>query len=93
MAILNLGEAPHDPIERLLWLSGVREAAERELDAAYQRAYYEARLSGRFDAALSLGLHSKKRALRWTRRENNASKRLVRWGDGADPSSTLFTGP
>lgn len=92
MAILNLDDAPHDPIERLLWLSGVKEAAERELDAAYQRAYYECRLSGRFPAALSLGLHSKKRALRWTRRENNRSQRIVRWGDGADPSSTAYEG-
>lgn len=92
MAILNLGEAPHDPLERLLYLSGVREAALRELDEAYQRAYYEARLSGRFDAALSLGLHSKKRALRWTRRENNANMRLIRWNDGVDSTSTAFTG-
>ena len=92
MAILNLDDAPHEPLERLLWLSGVREAAEAELDAAYQRAYYEARLSGRFDAALSLGLHSKKRALRWTRRENNANRRIVRWGDGVDPSSSAYDG-
>lgn len=92
MSILNLDEAPHDPIERLLWLGGVREAAERELDEAYQRAYYEARLSGRFAAALSLGLHSRKAALRFTRRENNANRRIVRWGDGQDPTSSAYSG-
>lgn len=92
MSILNLTDAPHDPIERLLWLSGVREAAEAELDAAYQRAYYEARLSGRLTMALTLGLHSKKRALKYTRQENNSNQRLVRWNDGADPSSTAYTG-
>lgn len=92
MSILNLSDAPHDPIERLMWLSGVREAAEAELDAAYQRAYYESRLSGRLTAALSLRLHSKKRVLAFTRRENNANQRLVRWNDGVDQTSTAYTG-
>ncbi len=92
MTILNLDDAPHDPLEKLLYLSGVNEAVSAELDAAYQSAYFEARLSGRFDAALGLGLHSKKTALRFTRRENVARSRMLRWGDRLDPSSTTYAG-
>lgn len=83
-------DAPHDPIERLLWLSGAAEAAKAEIEDAFAKAYYEARLSGRLDVAVDLGLHSKSTVLRLTRRENNASQRMVRWGDGADPTSTAF---
>ena len=90
--ILNLGEAPDDAIQRLLWLSGVKEAAMRELDDAYAEAYFEARLTGRFDAALDLHLHGRKRALAMTRSVNNARRRMVRWGDGADPSSSAYSG-
>lgn len=92
MAILNLDGIPDDPIEALLWLSGVLEAVHSELDEAYQRAYFDARLTGRFDTALSLGLHGKYAALRMTRRENVTRSRMVRWGDGLDPSSTAYTG-
>jgi hypothetical protein len=90
--ILNLDAAPEDSIERLIWLSGVKEQALKELDAAYQTAYYEARLSGRFDLALRLGLHSKARALKMTRRENNSRGRSLRWGDGEDPTSSAYGG-
>lgn len=90
--ILNLEEAPSDPLQRLLWLSGVKQAAQRELEEAYAEAYFEARISGRFDAALSLGLHGKKRALAWTRRVNNARARMVRWGDGIDRTSSAYKG-
>lgn len=88
--ILNLTPAPDDPIERLMWLSGVAEQAQKELTQAYQTAYYEARLSGRFRSAVRLSLHSKKRALQMTRRENNARGRTVRWNDGEDPTSSAY---
>ena len=81
--ILNLDQAPADPIERLIWLGGVHEQAQTELNAALQTAYFEARLSGRLDAALALRLHSPKRILAFTRAENEARGRTVkRWGDG-----------
>jgi hypothetical protein len=90
--ILNLDDAPESPIERLLWLSGVMEEVKRELDADFARTYYEARVSGAFDTALGLGLHSKKRALAFTRRENERRGRTVRWNDGIDPTSTAYAG-
>lgn len=90
--ILNLNDAPEDAIERLLWLSGVKEQAQKELDEAFQQAYYEARLTERFDTALRLRLHSKKRALQMTRRENNSRGRSLRWGDGLDPMSSAYSG-
>jgi hypothetical protein len=90
--ILNLEEMPEQPIERLLWLSGVMEAVKAELDVEFAEAYYEARLEGTFDTATGLGLHSKKRALAFTRGENERRGRAVRWGDGVDPTSTAFTG-
>lgn len=81
--ILNLDEAPSDPIERLLWLGGVMKAVRRELDTAFRLAYYEARLQGVFPQALALGLHSRKRAVAWTRNENEARGRTVsHWRDG-----------
>jgi hypothetical protein len=92
MSILNLNDAPSDPLERLLWLSGVKEAAARELEDAYAKAYAEARMERRFDAALSLHLHGKKRALAFTRRWNSSQSRMIRWGDGIDPTSTAFDG-
>lgn len=90
--ILNLSDMPEDPLERLLWLSGVKQAVARELDDAYADAYAQARLTGRFEMALSLGLHGKKRALALTRRWNNNQARMVRWGDHIDRTSSAYDG-
>lgn len=80
--ILDLSPMPDDPIERLLWLSGVKEAVAAQMDSVWQDAYFDARLSGRLDTALDLGLHSRKRVMAWTRAGNEARGRMVRWGDG-----------
>lgn len=90
MTLLDLSAAPEDALERLLWLSGVMEQAKNELDKAFAESYYEARLSGRFDAAVGLGLHGKYTALRFSRRENLSRGRSIRWGDGIDPTSTNY---
>lgn len=90
--ILNLDDAPDEPIERLAWLSGVMEEVKSELDAEFAAAYYEARLRQVFGHALALGLHSKKRALAYTRHENERRGRTIRWNDGADPTSTAYSG-
>lgn len=79
--LLNLDGMPHDALERLLWLSGVMEQVNRELEPEWQRAYYDARLQQRLDAAEALKLHSHKRIMTFTRRENNSRGRGVRWGD------------
>lgn len=79
--LLNL-DLPDDAVERLMYLSGVMRAVKTELDAAYQLAYFEARQRGQFDSALGLGLHSEKKALTFTRAENEARGRMIRWGDG-----------
>lgn len=92
MRLLNLDDAPEAPIERLMWLSGVMEQVRSELDAEFARAYYEARLQKQFPAALALRLHSRKRALAFTRQENERRGRTVRWQDGYDPTSTAYTG-
>jgi hypothetical protein len=44
-------------------------------------------MTGRLDAALALGLHSRNGVLRRTRHENEARGRMMRWGDRADPTS------
>jgi len=80
--LVDFSDAPDDPIERLMWLSGVREQTQRELDHEYQKAYFESRLQQRFKFALDLHLHSKKRALAFTRAENEARGRPLKWGDG-----------
>ena len=86
MSILRL-DPPADPIERIIFLDSVLEAVSEELDVAYSEAYFQARLQGRLDAALSAGRASRKRALAWTRRWNEATGRQVRWGDRADATS------
>lgn len=84
MSLIDLAKVPYpnDPIKRLLWLSGVREQVENELNALYATAYFEARQTGRLDTALSLGIHSRKRVMAFTRHENNRTGRQWRWGDG-----------
>ena len=90
MSILNLTDAPTDPIERIAWLAGVHEAVASELDSAFSEAYFNARLSGRFEAAVSAGPYARKRALAYTRRENQRRGRTIRWNDGLDMTSTAY---
>ena len=92
MPILNLTKAPTDPVARVMWLDGVMEAVKSELDEQYERAYYGARVQGRFDAAVQAGKASKSKALAYCRRQNEKMGRPMRWGDGRDPSSTNFSG-
>lgn len=83
MTLVDLSSAPVDPIERLAWLSGIDQALRREVNDAWQQTYFEARMKGQFDTALALKLHPKKRALAWTRHENEARGRAIsNWGDG-----------
>lgn len=80
--ILNLRNAPDDPIERLVWLGGVKDQVEAEMNAQWSEAYFWARFTGRLDAALALGIHSRKRVMAYTRAENEHRARMIRWGDG-----------
>lgn len=79
--ILNLDDAPHDAIERLVYLNGVLKQVHDELDPAWQEAYFDARFTGRLDQADALGYHSHKRIMQFTRNENEKRGRQVRWGD------------
>jgi hypothetical protein len=79
---IDFSEAPYDPIERLAWLSGAKAAFDTQTNALWQETYFEARLTGRFQPALDLRLHSKKRALAFTRAENERRGRPMKWGDG-----------
>jgi hypothetical protein len=90
MDLLNLTEAPEDPIARIMWLSGVMEKVTAELDEAFSTAYFDARLQGNLEAAVHAGPYARKRVLALTRRANNKRGRTVRWGDGADPTSTVY---
>ena len=80
--ILDTADAPEDPIERLMWLSGVREQVERELDGLFEESYFWARMTGRLEEAVSLALHSRRRVLAFTRAGNEKVGRSVRWRDG-----------
>jgi hypothetical protein len=79
--LLNLDDAPEDPIERLIWLGGVATQVERELEPEWRASYFNARLTGRISAARKLQLHSRKRIMAWTRAENERRGRQVRWND------------
>lgn len=80
--ILNTSRMPTDAVEKIIWLDSVEEQVKKELEGLYEQAYFEARTQGRFQSALDVGRTSRKRALRWTRRFNEATGRTVRWGDG-----------
>lgn len=81
--ILNLDEAPQDPVQRIVWLDGVLAAVRKELNHALEDAYFEARVQGVFDVALRNGAASTKRALAYTRHGNEARGRVVKaWNDG-----------
>lgn len=90
MNLLNLDEMPNDPIRALMWLSGVKEQVATELDAAFGSAYFDARLQGLMEQAIKAGPFAKKRALAYSRHENQRRGRTVRWGDGLDPTSTAY---
>lgn len=79
--ILNLDDGPSDPIERLIWLGGVMGQVRTELESEFQQAYFWARFTGRLEDAEALGLHSHKRVMAYTRAENEARGRMIRWGD------------
>jgi hypothetical protein len=80
--LLDLSEAPKDPVERLIWLGGVKDQVAEEMDVEWTEAYFWARFTGRLDQALALGLHSRKRVMAYTRHGNERVGRTVRWGDG-----------
>lgn len=89
--LLDLRNAPTDAIERIIYLDSVLGVVHDELEDAYAAAYFEARIQRRFPDALRVGKMSKKRALALTRKRNEQTGRSVRWGDGADPSSTAYS--
>lgn len=88
--ILNLDEAPAEPAARLVWLSGVKQAVEAELDSAYADVYAQLRREGRIEWAIKFGSHGRKRILALTRRWNREQGQMVRWNDGIDRTSSLY---
>lgn len=90
--ILNLSEAPRDAAERLVWLTGVKQAALTELDLAYAETYATLRREGRFEWAVAQKFHGKKKALAYTRMWNRLKGGLTRWNDGLDLHSTNYRG-
>lgn len=83
MQIIDLSQAPTDPIQRIVWLGGVQAAVKKEVDTAFQEAYFDARIKGMLGEAISLAIHSRKRIMAWTRHANEARGRVIRhWNDG-----------
>lgn len=76
---VSLGDLPKDPIARIEALADVERALLDAVEQEYQRAYFDARLAGRMDEAFALKVHPKKMALAFTRAENEARGRSVRW--------------
>jgi hypothetical protein len=78
---IDLSDAPQDAIELLVWLSGARNAFDAQIEPMWQRAYFDARFTGRLDEAENLRLHSHKKIMEYTRAENERRGRMIRWGD------------
>lgn len=89
-SILDLHDAPEDPLERLVWLTGVEKRVAAELEAERQRVTFEIRLAGGLENLIGLGLYSRTRILKWARAENRRRGMSVRWNDNADPKSSGF---
>lgn len=92
MGILKLDGMPDDPAQRLLWLSGVKQAAQTELDDLFAETYAALRHQGRIQWAIGQRLHGKKRILALTRQWNRQQGRMIRWNDGIDNTSTAYRG-
>lgn len=90
MSILNLGDMPDDPAQKLLWLSGVKQAVQTELDEEFASVYAQLRREGRLAWAIGVGLHGKKRILALTRQWNRSQASMYRWNDGLDRTSTVY---
>jgi hypothetical protein len=90
MSILSLDDAPTDPIARLVWLGGVKEQVAKELDDAFAAAYFDARLKRQMEQAVRQGPFAMKRALAYSRRENERRGRPIRWGDRLDATSSAY---
>lgn len=89
--MLNIADAPEDPIELLSWAVTQRERINDELDRLTADALFDARLENRFEEAVAASGLSYSRALRLTRNVNEQRGRQVRWRDALDGRST-FTG-
>jgi hypothetical protein len=79
--LIDVTNAPDDPIQRLIWLSDIQDQALAVIDQQAQLAYFQARMQGQLDTAIDLGLHAKKQIIAMTRHENENRGRLIRWGD------------
>lgn len=78
---LDLTGLPDDPLEALAFLLDVEAQVKGELERAYARTYFEARLGGVIDVAIDLRRHGRKRILAMTRRLNYEGGSSVRWRD------------
>ena len=81
-SLVDLDGAPAETLHRIVWLDEYLRLLREEVDAELQRCYFEARLQGQMEAALSVAPHGRKTFLAMTRNESEARGRTVRWGDG-----------
>lgn len=89
--LLDLTGLPDDPMERLAALLDAEEEVTAQLEAAYARAYFDARFSGQIEHAIGLLRHSRRDILAMTRRLNREGGGAIRWGDGIDPKSSTYS--
>lgn len=87
---MNLDDMPDDAAARLLFLSGVKQAVQTELDDVFAETYAALRHQGRIQWAFAQKLHGKKRILALTRRWNRQQGRMIRWGDNIDRTSSAY---
>lgn len=88
---MNL-DLPDDPLERLRYLLETEREVGEQLEEAYARAYFDARLTGQIEPAMDLHRHSRKDILAMTRRLNHEAGQLVSWNDRLDPRSVRTLG-
>lgn len=69
-----------NPLQQIADLAVERDKMLADYDAQFQRLYFQARMQGQIKSAIDMGLHSRKQIMKFTRAENEALGRAIRWG-------------
>jgi hypothetical protein len=81
-----LDGGPSDPVERVQWLARLHRKVNTAITKEFQVLYYEARRAGRLDDVIEVSPHSVTQIFRFTRAENEALGRGVRWAQAVRKS-------
>lgn len=74
-----LDQGPEDYVERVRWLSKIRAQILSAIEAEFQVTYFDARRNGQLEDVIAVAPHTVNQVYAFTRAENEARGRGVRW--------------